>query len=63
MSKTIQIGPSNISLWHVAAKFLGDATQANRIMSLNGLSDTWITSVQTIILPPVDATQTGGIDH
>ncbi|GEN62930.1 hypothetical protein AOE01nite_11540 [Acetobacter oeni] len=62
MSQSILVSPSDISLWHIAARFLGDATQANRIMSLNNLSDTWITSLQTIVLPPIDASQTGGID-
>lgn len=63
MTKTITVGPSDISLWHVAARYLGDATQANRIMRLNNLSDTWITSLQDIVLPPVDSSQTGGIDE
>nr|WP_173578678.1 LysM peptidoglycan-binding domain-containing protein [Acetobacter fallax] len=62
MSKSIQVSPSDISLWHIAARFLGDATQANRIMILNNLSDTWISSLNTIILPPVDNSQTGGIN-
>lgn len=58
---TISIGPSDISLWHVAARYLGDATQANRIMSLNNLTETWITSICEIKLPSYDLTQGGGI--
>ncbi|MBV1838032.1 hypothetical protein [Acetobacter estunensis] len=60
-SQTITVGPADISLWHVAAKYLGDATQANRIMDVNGLSETWVTGTIILQLPPYDSSQTGGL--
>nr|WP_077813704.1 hypothetical protein [Acetobacter aceti] len=61
--KTIIVSASDISLWHIAAQYLGDATQANRIMSLNGLTDTWILGITTLILPAYDLSQGGGINN
>lgn len=61
MTASVNVGPSDISLFHVAADKLGDATQWNRIADLNGLDDPQITSIMTLALPPVDPTQTGGI--
>ncbi|NHN93659.1 LysM peptidoglycan-binding domain-containing protein [Acetobacter sicerae] len=61
--KTINVSASDISLWHIAAKYLGDATQANRIMSLNNLNDTWILTVTTLTLPSYDLSQGGGISQ
>lgn len=57
--RTIQVSGGN--LWAIAARELGDATQASRIAVLNGLSDPMITGRVTLSLPPVDATQTGGL--
>lgn len=59
--KVITIGPTDVTLWHIAARYLGDATQANRIMNLNGLTDTWITSTMQITLPAYDLSQGGGV--
>ena len=61
MARTIAISPSDVSLFHVAARELGDATQAERIARLNGLSDPAITALATIVLPPVDSTAGGGV--
>ena len=61
MASTVTIGPADIDLFHVAARYLGDATQWNRIATLNGISDPAITAIATITLPPVDPTQGGGI--
>lgn len=50
------------NLFAIAARYLGDATQAVRIALLNGLSDFYLTGGQvTLRLPPVDPTQTGGV--
>ncbi|MCH4091563.1 LysM peptidoglycan-binding domain-containing protein [Acetobacter sp.] len=59
--KIINVSASDVSLWHIAAKYLGDATQANRIMALNNLNDTWILSMTTLTLPSYDLSQGGGI--
>lgn len=61
MATTIQVSPADVSLFHVAARYLGDATQANRIASLNGLTDPAITTLLTLTLPPIDATAGGGV--
>ena len=57
--RTIIVSGGN--LWKIAAMELGDATQASRIAVLNGLIDPMLTGQITLILPPVDASQTGGL--
>jgi hypothetical protein len=51
--QSVQIAGGN--LFALAAKYLGDATQWNRIAALNGLTDPMITSIVTLKIPPVDA--------
>ena len=57
--RTITVVGGN--LWAIAAAELKDATQASRIAVLNGLSDPMLTGQVTLTLPPLDATQTGGL--
>ncbi len=61
MSNLRTINVSGGNLWSIAARELGDATQASRIATLNGLSDPFLTGQITLLLPPIDATQTGGL--
>jgi nucleoid-associated protein YgaU len=46
----IQVAGGN--LFQIAAQYLGDATQWNRIAALNGLYDPMITGTVTLLLPP-----------
>ena len=48
-------------LFHVAARYLGDATQAVRIAQLNGLTDFQLSGTVTLLLPQINATLTGGV--
>ena len=48
------------TLFAVAAQYLGDATQWNRIAQLNGLLDPIITGVVFLRLPPYDLTAGNG---
>ena len=48
-------------LFTIAARELGDASQATRIAALNGLTNYQLTGLVTLQIPPVDATLTGGI--
>ena len=58
--RTITVVGGN--LWAIAARELGDATQATRIIALNSLPpDPMLTGQVTLTLPPLDATQTGGL--
>lgn len=50
--RTIQVAGAN--LFQLAALYLGDATQWNRIAALNGLTDFLVTGVTTLQIPPVD---------
>ena len=59
MAKTITVHNGN--LFQIAAQQLGDATQAVRIAQRNGLTDFFLTGTVTLVLPPVDATQSGGV--
>ena len=64
MATTIKVTATDISLYHVAADRLGDATQWWRIAQLNGMSDPdlsdFVTPVQ-IVLPTVDASLGSGV--
>ena len=50
------------TLFALAAQYLGDATQWNRIAAQNGLVDPWLSGVATLKIPPVNpALGNGGI--
>ena len=52
---------ADTTLFHVAAKELGDATQWYRIAALNGLSDFLLQGVYELLIPLYDATASGGL--
>lgn len=53
--KTIQrITVAGGNLFILAAQYLGDATQWNRIAQLNGLYDPMVVGVVTLQIPPPD---------
>jgi nucleoid-associated protein YgaU len=57
---TIQVAGGN--LFAIAAQFLGDSSQWNRIAALNGLTDPMLSGVTTLKIPPVNkAAGNGGI--
>jgi hypothetical protein len=45
----------------IAARELGDATQGVRIAQINGLSDPFLAGPITLLIPPIDRSQTGGL--
>jgi hypothetical protein len=49
------------NLFDVAARELGDATQAVRIAQRNGLTDFFLTGLVTLSIPMADADLTGGV--
>ena len=49
------------NLFALAARYLGDATQAVRIAQRNGMSDYFFTDLRTLVMPPVDASGSGGV--
>ena len=49
------------NLFAVAARYLGDATQWIRIAQQNRLADPVLQGVNTLIIPPVDASAGGGV--
>jgi len=59
MNRTIVVAGGN--LFALAAQYLQDATQWIRIAQANDLSDPVIKGVQTLIIPPVDASAGGGV--
>jgi len=64
MSTKTLISANDVTLFHIAAKQLGDATQWWRIAQLNGLSDPDLSGFMTpvpIQIPAVDPTQTSGV--
>lgn len=48
------------NLFALAAQYLGDATQWNRIAQLNGLTDFLIVGTTTLVIPAVDANAGNG---
>ena len=56
--KSVQVAGGN--LFALAAQYLGDATQWNRIAALNGLTDPMITGTITLLMPPVNANAGNG---
>ena len=48
------------NLFALAAKYLNDATQWNRIAQANQLTDPVLTGINTLSLPPVNASAGGG---
>ncbi len=49
------------NLFALAAQYLKDATQWIRIAQTNNLSDPVLYGVNTLVIPPVDASAGGGI--
>ena len=48
---------TNTTLFHVAAIWLGDATEWNRIAALNLLNDPLVLGTVTLTLPPPSSAQ------
>ena len=48
-------------LFHLAAQYLRDATQWNRIAQLNGMIDPEVSGLVTLLIPDVDPSAGGGI--
>lgn len=64
MAATVKVSAADGTLYHVACRELGDATQWWRIAQLNGISDpdlSWLSQPVTLALPSLDQTQTAGI--
>lgn len=58
--RVVQVAGGN--LFDLAATYLGDATQWNRIAALNGLWDPFLSGVTSLKIPPVSsAAGNGGI--
>jgi hypothetical protein len=49
------------NLFALAAKYLNDATQWIRIAQVNNLSDPVLLGINTLVIPPVDASLGGGV--
>lgn len=56
--QSIQVAGGNLFI--IAAQYLGDATQWNRIAQLNGIYDPMITGIVTLKIPPPDASAGNG---
>lgn len=49
-----QITVAGANLFALAAQYLGDATQWNRIAQANGLTDFIVVGTATLVIPPYD---------
>ena len=61
--KTITVSGADVSLFHVAARELGDATQWIRIAQANGIGDPMLGPVIAITIPNINPTLTGGLSQ
>jgi nucleoid-associated protein YgaU len=61
MATTYTVTRADVSLFHVAARVMGDALQWYRIAKLNNLDDPMIYGTMTIVVPDPDPTTTGGV--
>lgn len=59
-SKVTSITVAGGNLFQIAAQYLGDASQWNRIAALNGLWDFIIVGTVTLQIPPPDNTAANG---
>lgn len=59
MSQKIIARPGT-TLFHVAAQYLGDATQWTRIASINDIQDPFLTDIATLIIPSLSAAKNRG---
>jgi hypothetical protein len=55
------VSVTGVTLFDVAATYLGDATQWNRIAALHGISDPWLTGLTVLLLPDPDPSAGGGV--
>jgi hypothetical protein len=58
-TQTITIAGGN--LFKLAAQYLNDATQWNRIAQANNLTDPVLQGVCTLLIPPLNAAAGGGV--
>lgn len=61
---TITVSAADVSLYHVAARELGDATQWWRLAQANDLADpdlTWLPNPVSITIPSTDSSLTDGL--
>jgi hypothetical protein len=54
------ISVCSTTLFHLAARYLGDATQWDQIANLNAIEDPWLAGVTTIVLPQAASTPYSG---
>ncbi len=59
MTQTVTVTGGD--LFHVAALYLGDATQWWRIAQANSLTDPQLQGLVTLTIPDIDPSQTGGL--
>lgn len=57
-AQTVTVAGGN--LFALAAQYLGDASQWNRIAAINGLTDPMLVGVNTIKIPPADSSAGNG---
>ena len=62
--QTIDVSAADLTLFHLAARFYGDATLWLLIAEANGLSDPMIPGIiQGLRIPDADPTRTGGVQQ
>jgi hypothetical protein len=61
MAKTITVSGADRTLFHVAARYLGNAAEWITIAQANGLSDPMISGIMELVIPDPSPVKTGGI--
>jgi len=54
MTQSILVFPGS-TLFHIAAKYLNDATQWSRLAIINDLADPFLSNSETLIIPDISS--------
>ena len=61
MSRTVVATGADATLFHVAARELGDPLQAITLAALSRLRDPWLEGLVPVVVPDAPAPDTGGL--
>ena len=61
MTRRVQVSGADLTLFHVAARELGDALQAPALAYASGLLDPWIDGMAVVTVPDAPAPALGGL--
>ena len=61
MTRRVVATGADATLFHVAARELGDPLQAAAVAYSSGIADPWLSGIVTVAIPDAPAPDTGGL--